>query len=701
METLRDWVTMALSLFNTILLLWQGLTVLLNADKRTWGIWLAGGGLLLGGAFFVSHTAILGIGLTYQGPGMQFWWRVGLAPAIALPYSWYVVMLWYTGYWEDSTSALHRHHRPWFYLVSLDVVGGLFGLLLLATPLSDSPPLFLLKNWLLQLSVGSVPLLAIAFPVYIVQCIVLSLEALLRPGPSGRVMGDLARRRARPWLVATSLFLLFVGLLVGWIVLWAILVANLLATRQPTREQLSFIAWADFAITLLLTGSILSAGWAIISYEIFTGKSLPRRGLWHHWLRAILLASGYGVMVSSSLVLNLRPIYDLLLTAILITGFVAWMVWRSYTERERLMDSLRPFVTSQNLFSLMLTPETLTSSNTTAAPSFMALCQDVLGVTRAYLLAWGGMSVFIESPLTYPAGTSLPPAILPPTLAAQFTSPQTICKLLDPAGLAPFQWVVPLWSERGLIGLLFLGPKSAGGLFTQEEIEIARASGERLLDTQASSEIARRLLNLQRQRLAQSQVMDRQARRVLHDDILPLLHTAMLGLNGQATETMQLLGNAHKQISELLRQMPSGAAPELARLGLIRALQNTLDQDLGPAFDGVEWQVASKTQERLETISPLIAEVVFYAAREAIRNAARHGRGPDAGRPLQLRLLAHCHSQPTLVIEDNGVGLPAGTQRPAGHGLTLHATMMAVIGGSLSLESLPNQFTRVTLTWAE
>ena len=58
-----NWAIMAVSLFNTILLLWLGMTVLLNAERRTWGVWLAGGGLLMGGAFFVSHSAILGHGL--------------------------------------------------------------------------------------------------------------------------------------------------------------------------------------------------------------------------------------------------------------------------------------------------------------------------------------------------------------------------------------------------------------------------------------------------------------------------------------------------------------------------------------------------------------------------------------------------------------------------------------------------------------
>src|SRR5205085_2929953 len=69
-------------------------------------------------------------------------------------------------------------------------------------------------------------------------------------------------------------------------------------------------------------------------------------------------------------------------------------------------------------------------------------------------------------------------------------------------------------------------------LFTQDEIEIARASGERLIDTQASVEMAQRLMLLQRRRMVESQVLDRRARRVLHDDVLPQLHTAMLALSG-------------------------------------------------------------------------------------------------------------------------------------------------------------------------
>src|SRR5207302_6567106 len=118
------------------------------------------------------------------------------------------------------------------------------------------------------------------------------------------------------------------------------------------------------------------------------------------------------------------------------------------------------------------------------------------------------------------------------TLNTQHSTLNTrLCLPVDPARYGGALWAVPLWSERGLIGVLLLGEKLDHSLFSQEEIEIAQASGERMIDTQASAEMARRLMALQRRRLSESQVLDRQARRVLHDDVLPRLHTAMLTLS--------------------------------------------------------------------------------------------------------------------------------------------------------------------------
>jgi signal transduction histidine kinase len=52
-----------------------------------------------------------------------------------------------------------------------------------------------------------------------------------------------------------------------------------------------------------------------------------------------------------------------------------------------------------------------------------------------------------------------------------------------------------------------------------------------------------------------------------------------------------------------------------------------------------------------------------------------------------------------MAIEDDGVGLGASTTatQGSGHGLGLHGTLMSVVGGTLTAESEPGVFTRISL----
>jgi signal transduction histidine kinase len=318
-------------------------------------------------------------------------------------------------------------------------------------------------------------------------------------------------------------------------------------------------------------------------------------------------------------------------------------------------------------------------------------------------VALGPLAPLVGSPLAYPATAKLEPAA-ETELAALGRSPGAICAPVDPERFGGAVWAAPLWSERGLIGALLLGEKRDGGLYTQEEMEVARAAGERLLDTRASAELARRLMTLQRQRLVESQVLDRQTRRVLHDDVLPRLHAAMLALaagqdGGSAPEAMALLGEAHRDVADLLRELPSAAAPDLTRLGLVGALRQLVAGELADAFDAVTWRVDADAEATAATLSPPAAQALFGAAREAIRNAARHGRS-EAGRPLRLVVGVDCRDGLRIVVEDDGAG--PGEARPraqgSGQGLALHGTMMAIVGGSLTVEGPPGGGTRVVVT---
>ncbi|MCX6048263.1 MAG: hypothetical protein NT075_24440, partial [Chloroflexi bacterium] len=437
-----------------------------------------------------------------------------------------------------------------------------------------------------------------------------------------------------------------------------------------------------------------------------------------NWWNAIVLAWGFGLVIGLSFALHVRPIYTLLLTTLLMTLFYALLSWRAYARREDYIRQLRPFLSSQHLYEQLLQlPTDEISADGEAheraawlpAPSeidivgpFYALCKDVLGVRLAYLLALGPLAPLVGPALAYPQQQTAQFPWLPSLLAALRT-PDTVCLPLAPEQSDGLLWAVPLWSERGLIGLFLLGPKRDNGLYTQEEIEIARASGERLIDTRASAEIARSLMTLQRQRLTESQLLDRRTRRVLHDDILPQVHTALLTLSSSTPsaipEVTSLLIAVHHQLADLLREMPARSAPALAGLDLIGALRQLLADELPEAFDHIAWQIEPSGEQRLQTLPPLTIEVLFYAAREAIRNAARYGRGADGARPLHLRLVLQDKDGLCFQIEDDGIGLQMRADGSQGsrQGLALHSTMLAVVGGTLDVASTPEKSTCITL----
>jgi signal transduction histidine kinase len=694
-----NWAITAISLANTILLLWLGLTVLLNAERRTWGTWIAGTGLLLGGFFFIGHTTITGNNLFLLPHQLDFWWYASWWPLTLLPFVWYILVLWYAGFWSDTQSPIHDRHRKWLITTSLFTI---IITVLFLTP--DQIPSFfqLIQLGLTGLpSILGVPILIPVYTFYILICVILSLDALRRPGPTERVMGDLAREKARPWLVRATLTLLTVCLLVTFATTWALQITNI---SMISSGQVSILAWFDLGISSLICLAIILVGQAIVAYEIFTGKTLPRRGLFGYWRRAIILAFGYGTVVSAGLVFISQPVNILLLSAVLMSTFYALLSWRSYSDREQYINHLRPFLTSQRLFDRLVSQTTDHSPNPDISQPFYTLCDEVLEANLAYLVPSGPLSPLIGEAIIYPPeNSSQPPAIN--TLVANIKIPNQQVIPLDREEYCGAIWAVPLWSERGLIGILLLGSKRDKGLYTQEEIEIAQNTGERLIDNKASAEIASRLMDLQRQRMSQFQYLDQRTRRILHDEILQQLHTALLQLSGirglqeeKVNEVTETLSSMHHQISNLLHELPTSSPPNLFRQGFVEAIKVLITEEFPNAFDNVALQIDEYSPSVIENLSPTTIEVLYYATREAIRNSARYGRGKSIAAHLDLSISIKFEKDRILImIEDNGIGLTTTLSKTSGQGLALHSTMMAIVGGELVFESIPNEYTRVSL----
>lgn len=686
-----DWSLVAVSVFNTILLFSLALTVLLNAERRAWAVWMMFGGLMMGAAFFFSHTAILGHELIFTrgSLGLDFWWRIGWVPVIISPYAWYIVILWYAGFWNTLQNPLRRRHRFWFALTSALAI---FLVFLIG---SGNPLPGYFETIYLDFSgtpaIEGIPVIFFLYPPLMIACIVLSMDALRRPEPAHRFMGDIARQRSRPWLMTTAVTLLIVSLLVTGFIGWV-------GVSALNGELVSFVTIVlfDLLMETLIALSIIFLGQAVVAYEVFTGKTLPRRGFARHWRNTLLIGAGVAALTGWELIAPVRPIYSLMLTALMMVGFYALYNWRSFVEREQFMGQLRPFVSSQHLFQHLLAPHNGTSSRVESL--FHSVCRDVLGTTQAYLIPMGSLAPLTGSPLVYPTGAPTPLTALPSDMPE---SPNVVIVPLNREHYPDWPWAVPLWSERGRVGVLLLGDKQEGGLYTQEEIEIARSSGERIIDTMAGEEMARRLMELQRGRLAENQVMDRRTRRILHDETLPTLHTALLRLSSfsksepTVREAITSLAEVHQQIADLIHTARKASDPA-SNWNLTEALQRMVGDEFEGEFNSVSWS----TEDNISTLDAITHEVATGAVREALRNAALHGRGEQPERALNLKITL-CNQQGTkVVIEDDGIGFGNGAKqkRGSGNGLALHTTMLAIVGGYLTAEAATKGGTSVTIT---
>jgi signal transduction histidine kinase len=136
--------------------------------------------------------------------------------------------------------------------------------------------------------------------------------------------------------------------------------------------------------------------------------------------------------------------------------------------------------------------------------------------------------------------------------------------------------------------------------------------------------------------------------------------------------------------------------------GAIAALNRELDEPLHQAIGHAAADVATGVGVRLDldpvsTVPPEWRDALIRIAREAVRNAARHG-----GATL---VELHFSGQPImLTVHDNGTGFyPALPMSPLSFGLQSMRERAESLGGEFLLESTPGQGTtvRVSVTPAE
>jgi hypothetical protein len=366
----------------------------------------------------------------------------------------------------------------------------------------------------------------------------------------------------------------------------------------------------------------------------------------------------------------------LLVLVALVTTTYALFTRQAYGEHDRLLAQLRPFVASLAVghAGWLTTDPAEVERNVEAL--FTSLCRDVLEASRGTLSLSAG---HLHRTFTYRS-----PAIAEGPHDAR-------------------EWALPISDERGVVAQLVLGPRADGAGYTSADLEVARACGQRILDAVGEFAAAQAVASLARRRGLESELSAALPRRVLHDDVLPRLHLAMLRLEalrsrvgvsaptlaattavsaGVASpssigadrangtdggepldmradlgEVVAELGRAHHDLAALMRSAPAANARRLEH-GLVAVLRASLDGEFRGTFDSLEWEAPDDARQAADALPSIVAELLLGAAQEAVRNAGRHARGDDLHRRLTLRLVLAADTRwVAITVADDGVGL--------------------------------------------
>ena len=238
---------------------------------------------------------------------------------------------------------------------------------------------------------------------------------------------------------------------------------------------------------------------------------------------------------------------------------------------------------------------------------------------------------------------------------------------------------------------------AVGALLVLElvQLPLAVALARRL---QRAEQNRRRLLDLA---VRASEAERRQIAADLHDGVVQditgvtyVLDAARLGsvCSGSPDQRDAIIAEAARRLRGCIRSLRTLMLdiypPNLSAEGLGSALG-----DLAASASTDRLRVAVRLEDFMEP-PPQVAALLYRAAQEAVRNAARY----SGARRVDL-CVSGLEKRWELVVEDDGQGMPAGrieARHEEGH-LGLHALgeLLADAGGSLVLHSAPDAGTRV------
>lgn len=197
------------------------------------------------------------------------------------------------------------------------------------------------------------------------------------------------------------------------------------------------------------------------------------------------------------------------------------------------------------------------------------------------------------------------------------------------------------------------------------------------LDQELDSSRERQAVLGERSRIAQD-LHDRAAQTnflvVLKLDWVLARMPAESPLRPELERLKELAGEAAAQTREAIYAL---RAPEMVHGGVVGGIRSVVRS---LKADGIEGSLSVAGMP--VPLPQPVEEALFKLAQEAVNNARKHSRGSAV-----MVTLRYAPSAVTLVVQDNGVGLPPGAEHgvPGHFGLTGMQERVGALGGNLAL----------------
>jgi signal transduction histidine kinase len=192
--------------------------------------------------------------------------------------------------------------------------------------------------------------------------------------------------------------------------------------------------------------------------------------------------------------------------------------------------------------------------------------------------------------------------------------------------------------------------------------------------------------------------------RELHDGVAQLVADLLLRLDTikelveadrprEAGAELERLHGVADEIYADIGESISGLRTNVAERGLIRALQDYLDQ----IEERHQIPVSLRTDDAADQLSPLAALQLFRLIQEALTNVRKHAGAREAA----VTVISDGPGHLKVVIADDGRGFAPGSRRNGKArplGLTSMRERVEALGGTFHVDSQPGSGTQVTAT---